>query len=49
MGRYWAIGPTKTLYVPAPILKKGENELVIFELHGMENPEVEFKDQPQLG
>ena len=40
LGRYWEIGPTKTLYVPAPILRRGENKIVIFELHGMERPEV---------
>lgn len=49
IGRYWEIGPTKTLYVPAPLLKKGRNEIVIFELHGTDRAEVEFKDQPQLG
>lgn len=48
LGRYWEIGPTKTLYVPAPILRRGENKIVIFELHGMERPEVEFKDEPEL-
>ena len=31
VGRYWTIGPQLTLYVPAPILKKGTNELIIFE------------------
>lgn len=33
LGRYWKEGPQKRLYVPAPILKVGENEIVIFELH----------------
>ena len=27
LGRYWSIGPQKTLYVPAPVLKKGENQV----------------------
>ncbi|KAH9491665.1 Beta-galactosidase-1-like protein 2 [Bulinus truncatus] len=31
LGRYWKIGPQKTLYVPAPILKHGINEIIIFE------------------
>ena len=48
LGRYWEVGPTKTLYVPAPLLRKGQNEVVVFELHGMKKPEIEFKDQPQL-
>jgi len=37
LGRYWNIGPQKQLYCPAPWLKKGKNEIVIFDLHLM-NP-----------
>ena len=33
LGRYWNVGPQKQLYCPAPWLKKGKNELVIFDLH----------------
>jgi beta-galactosidase len=33
LGRYWKIGPQKRLYCPAPWLKKGKNEIVIFDLH----------------
>lgn len=33
LGRYWAIGPQQRLYCPAPWLRRGENELVIFDLH----------------
>uniref|UniRef100_T1JF70 Beta-galactosidase n=1 Tax=Strigamia maritima TaxID=126957 RepID=T1JF70_STRMM len=33
LGRYWVIGPQQTLYLPAPLLKSGVNELLIFELH----------------
>jgi beta-galactosidase len=32
MGRVWTIGPQKTLYVPGPWLKQGENEAVVFDL-----------------
>lgn len=49
IGRYWEKGPQKTLYVPAPILKKGENEVVIFELHGTDVKKVSFLDKPILG
>ncbi|MGI6166308.1 MAG: beta-galactosidase [Limnochordia bacterium] len=49
LGRYWNRGPQRTLYVPGPILKKGTNEVIVFELHGMEAPVVEFRDQPDLG
>lgn len=31
LGRYWEIGPQKRLYCPAPWLKKGENEILIFD------------------
>lgn len=49
LGRYWNIGPTKTLYIPAPILKQGDNEIVVFELESMEEPIVEFMGKPDLG
>jgi beta-galactosidase len=32
LGKYWAIGPQQTLYVPAGWLKKGVNEVVVFDL-----------------
>lgn len=40
LGRYWDIGPQRTLYLPAPLLKKGKNEIVVFELYGGEHAEV---------
>jgi len=49
LGRYWERGPQKTLYIPTPLLKRGENELIIFELHGTENLSVEFRDKAELG
>ena len=33
IGRYWEVGPQKTLYIPGPLLKKGNNEILIFELY----------------
>jgi beta-galactosidase len=33
LGRYWEIGPQKRLYCPAPFLKQGKNEIVVFDLH----------------
>ena len=32
LGRYWFIGPTQTLYVPGPWLRRGSNEVVVFDL-----------------
>jgi len=49
LGRYWERGPQKTLYIPAPLLKRGQNELIVFELHGMKHPTVDFRDAPELG
>lgn len=50
LGRYWEIGPQKTLYVPFSVLKSGENELIIFEAEGVKGePTVEFVDKPELG
>ena len=50
LGRYWEIGPQKTLYVPASVLKEGENELIVFESDGIKGEAaVEFTDVPELG
>ena len=50
LGRYWDIGPQKTLYVPASLLKQGENEIVLFESDGIKGePEILFVDKPDLG
>ena len=32
LGRYWSIGPQQTLYLPAEWLRKGKNDIVVFEL-----------------
>ncbi|ASN07282.1 glycoside hydrolase family 35 protein [Virgibacillus necropolis] len=49
IGRYWEIGPQKTLYIPGPLLKKGINEIVVFDMHGTKNPEIELIDTHKLG
>ncbi len=33
LGRFWNIGPQQTLYLPGPWLKKGRNEVIVFDLH----------------
>lgn len=48
LGRYWEIGPQKTLYLPAPFLKKGINEFLIFEEHSS-GEYLYFKTEPHLG
>lgn len=49
IGRYWEIGPQETLYLPGPLLTKGENELVIFELHEHDNQTISLIDEHKLG
>lgn len=34
MGRIWEIGPQQTLYMPGCWLKKGENEILVFDIVG---------------
>lgn len=36
LGRYWDVGPQKRLYCPAPWLRAGANDVVVFDLHRTE-------------
>ncbi|WP_411111113.1 beta-galactosidase [Streptomyces sp. c-19] len=50
LGRYWSRGPQRSLYVPAPVLRPGRNELVVLELHGAHRARtVTFRGTPDLG
>jgi len=49
LGRYWEIGPTETLYVPSAVLKKGVNEIIIFEQESLYAAEVKFSAVHKLG
>ncbi|MFD1818227.1 beta-galactosidase [Pseudarcicella hirudinis] len=40
LGRYWEKGPQKRLYCPGVWLKKGKNEVVVFDLHQTEGNQV---------
>lgn len=49
LGKYWYIGPQQTLFVPAAWLKKGTNEIVIFdELHNTDVKEITTIEHPIL-
>lgn len=48
LGRYWNIGPQKTLYLPSALLKEN-NEIIVFELVGFERGEIVITDQANLG
>ncbi|MEU5216876.1 beta-galactosidase [Streptomyces sp. NPDC020807] len=49
LGRYWSRGPQTTLYVPAPALRPGRNEITVLELHATTTPTVELRDRADLG
>ncbi len=50
IGRYFnPAGPQKTLYVPAPFLRSGANEIVVFESDRTDSLTVTFADEPELG
>ncbi|MDO5407092.1 MAG: beta-galactosidase [Eubacteriales bacterium] len=46
LGRYWSEGPVVYLYIPAPLLKAGKNELIVFETDGKEAEELSLLDTP---
>ena len=49
IGRFWERGPQRRLYIPAPYLREGNNEAVIFESDGRVSDMIIFHDQPDLG
>ena len=49
IGRYWSIGPQKRLYIPAPLLRTGENIIIVFELHGTQTQRIYLSAEPDLG
>ena len=50
IGRYYPeAGPQVTLYLPAPFLKQGDNEIIVFESDHAENAVLEFVAEPELG
>ena len=40
LGRYWKIGPQYRLFCPAPWLKNGKNEIMVFDLHQLNPAQV---------
>ena len=48
LARFWNIGPTQTAYVPAPWLKAGRNEVIVFDLTGPSRPVLAGLAQPIL-
>jgi beta-galactosidase len=48
LGRFWNVGPQQTLYVPAPWLKTGDNEIVIFAQGKPKSPRMRALSKPIL-
>lgn len=48
MGRIWEIGPQQTLYMPGCWLKKGENEIMVFDIVGPKQAKSEGLTEPLL-
>jgi beta-galactosidase len=48
LGRYWKIGPQRTLYAPKPLWRRGVNEIVVLELH-QPGTSIEIRPEADLG
>lgn len=46
VGRIWEIGPQQTLYVPGCWLKKGQNEVIVFDVIGPKEAKAEGLNKP---
>lgn len=46
IGRFWDRGPIVSLYLPKGYLKKGVNEIVVFETEGRYGEELVFSEKP---
>ena len=48
LGRYWYIGPQQTLYCPGVWLRKGRNELIVFEMEKSTTRTITGLKEPTL-
>lgn len=48
VGRIWEIGPQQTLYVPGCWLKKGQNEVIVFDVIGPKEAKAEGLNKPVI-
>ncbi|MEV7045932.1 beta-galactosidase family protein [Amycolatopsis sp. NPDC051061] len=48
LGRYWKVGPQRTLYAPKPLWRRGVNEIVVLELH-RPGAAIEVRPEADLG
>ncbi len=48
LGKYWYIGPQQTIYIPAGWLKKGKNEVIVFDALKGNHQRIKTLNQPIL-
>lgn len=48
LGRYWSVGPQRTVYAPAPLWREGENTITVLDVDCL-GPVVEIRQEPELG
>ncbi len=48
LGRFWNVGPQRTLYLPGPWLRPGANQIVVFDLQGEPDRQLRGLDHPIL-
>lgn len=48
LGRFWNVGPQQTLYVPAPWLRSGSNEIIVFAQDSRKNLRIRGLRAPLL-
>lgn len=48
IGKYWAVGPQHTLYVPGPWVKKGQNEIIVLDIEPTGHSSVAGLEKPIL-
>ena len=49
LGRFWNIGPQQSLYLPAPWMKKGANDILVLSLDAPTSPVIAGLDKPVWG
>jgi beta-galactosidase len=49
LGRFWDVGPQQTLYLPAPWLKVGQNEVIVFNLDNTSSRMLQGLVRPLYG
>lgn len=49
LGRFWEAGPQKRLYLPGALLRRGDNEIIVFETEGKHTDSIALMAEPELG